>query len=230
MAANAEGPRGAQAPRTGGGATSRLSGPSASEPTDVVEAAPALPDRSALTTGDEAFQSGQWRTAADSYGRMPAPPSRVGDYAQEYQIALVRRGISYINLGEWERALETLRDAASFDFRDYTAYFYLGQVECALGQSARGRRSLAEIERFTPYISDQQRPIVSVLVDYQRALCSYAEFQRAGDLEREGLADQARSDIQTFLNRAGAMSPIPPVVRGALEDARKRMGELGPGG
>jgi len=113
-----------------------------------------------------------------------------------------------------------------FDFRVYTAWFYLGQVECTLGEFAAGRRSLAEVDRLAVNISEAQRPIVSVLVDYQRAMCSWGELQRAGSAQRDQLARQTLADLTTFIGRAEAMSPVPREVQGALADARQKADAL----
>ena len=139
----------------------------------------------------------------------------------------MRRGISHINLGDLNGALEALREAVAFDFREYTAYFYLGQVQCSLGQFESGRRTLSEINRLDFSISEAQRPIVLVLVDYQRAMCSYHEFRRArdrADVARSG--NQAIQEFEDFIRRGEALSPVPQQVQNAVADARSRVQEI----
>lgn len=185
-------------------------------------------DRSALEAGDRAFSNGDWAGAIRAYSRMPAPGNREADYAFDYELALVRRGISHINLGQWQDALNVLQEAVAFDFREYTAFFYLGQVQCVLGQYEAGRQSLNHIpDWLTLSISEAQRPIVLALIDYQLAMCTYGESRQArtqGDLQR--LREQATGEFQRFLDKAEALSPMPPEIQAAVQDARQRMAEI----
>jgi tetratricopeptide (TPR) repeat protein len=159
---------------------------------------------------------------------MPRPTDLEGDYAFDYELALVRMGIGHINLGQWAEAHDVLQEAVAFDFREYTAFFYLGQVQCVLGQYDAGRQSLNHIpDWLTLSISEAQRPIVLTLVDYQLAMCSYGESRQArtqSDLRR--LRDQALQEFQRFLDRAGAFAPIPPELQAAMADAQQRMAEI----
>lgn len=185
-------------------------------------------DRNPLENGDAAFANGDWAGAARAYARMQTPPNRQEEYAFDYELALVRQGIAHINLGEWQQAAGVLQEAVDFDFREYTAFFYLGQVQCVLGQYDDGRQSLNHIpEWLTLSISEVQRPIVLALIDYQLAMCTYGQSQQArtqSDLRL--LRDQALGEFQSFVDKAEAISPVPPEIEGALADARQRMAEI----
>jgi len=204
--------------------------PSPSEPGDrpSPEPPPGAADRSALEAGDRAFAAGDWAGAVRAYASMPRPRDREADYAFDYELALVRKGISHINLGQWQEAHDVLQEAVAFDFREYTAFFYLGQVQCVLGQYEAGRQSLNHIpDWLTLSISETQRPIVLALIDYQLAMCTYGESGQArtqSDLRR--LRDQATQEFQRFIDKAEALSPMPPEVGAAVEDARQRMAEI----
>lgn len=191
-------------------------------------ATPEEADRGPLEAGDRAFGNADWAGAVRAYGRMPAPRDREADYAFDYELALVRQGISHINLGQWQQAHEVLQEAVAFDFREYTAFFYLGQVQCVLGQYEAGRQSLNHIpDWLTLSISEAQRPIVLALIEYQLAMCTYGEVGQArtqGDLQR--LRSQALEEFQRFVDRAEAFTPLPPEVQAAVADARQRMAEI----
>jgi tetratricopeptide (TPR) repeat protein len=186
------------------------------------------PDRGPLEAGDRAFEIGDWAGAVRAYGRMPAPSNREADYAFDYELALVRQGISHINLGQWQEAHDVLQAAVAFDFREYTAFFYLGQVQCVLGQYDAGRQTLNHIpDWLTLSISEAQRPIVLTLIEYQLAMCTYGESRQArtqSDLQR--LRSQALQEFQRFMDTAEALTPMPPEVQAAVADARQRLVEI----
>lgn len=189
-------------------------------------------DMEILRRADEAFNSGDWMTAADAYRRMSEPRSRSGDYVREYVLSRVRLGISHINLGEWQRAHQALREAVSYDFREYSGYFYLAQVQCTLGQFGAGRESLSTITgRLAWTISEQQRPVVLALVEFQRAMCSYGEFQRAQGAQAVDQAGRrALQDFREFIEHGEGMNPTPPAVQSAMDQARQIMAGMRSGG
>ncbi len=185
-------------------------------------------DRTSLLAGDRAFETGDWRTAAGQYRRMITPRNRAGAYAREYQRALVRQGIAFINLGDWQGALEALQEAVAFDFREYTAFFYLGQVQCVVGQYEAGRQSLNHIrEWLTLHISEAQRPVVFALLDFQLGMCSYGEFSNAriqADLDRA--RQRALGEFQSFMDKANAFPAMPPEIQAAVGQAQRIMSEI----
>jgi len=206
----------------------REEAPTPTTPSRPPAGAPAGIDRGPLEAGDLAFSNADWAGAARAYGRMSVPQNREGDYAFDYELALVRQGISHINLGQWAEAHDVLQEAVAFDFREYTAFFYLGQVQCVLGQYEAGRQSLTHIpDWLTLSISEAQRPIVLTLIDYQLAMCSYGESRQArtqSDLRR--IRDRATGEFQRFIDRAQAFTPVPPELQAAIADAQQRMAEI----
>ena len=108
-----------------------------------------------------------------------------------------------------------------------TGYFYLGQVECALGRFEAGRRTLGQVDNLASTISEAQRPIVLAVADYQRAVCSHDEFQQARTAaEAQQTAARALAELETFIARGEAMTPVPAPVQQAVTDARRRMREI----
>jgi len=198
--------------------------PTTPRPTPVNTApTPTRTDRGPMLDGDEAFQQGQWRQAADAYRRMPSPNQGDTLYARLYPGALVRLGIASINLGEWQRAEQALTRAVEVDPRDYTPVFYLGQVQCALRKFDRGRSTLDQVANRE--ISQEQRGIVLSLVDYQLAVCSYAEWEAAGAANRAAAARRARIELEEFIRIAQPLSRVPQ-VQAAIADARSRLERL----
>jgi len=207
------------------GPTSSTTGPTSSP------AAAADPDagidRAALTAGDRAFEQGQWAAATGAYLNMPEPPRRTGTYARQYAQGMVRLGASHINLGEFAGALDALETAVSYEDAGYTAYLLLGQSQCTVGRFDEGRQSLGEIDRLAPTIPASEWGAAHALSGFQRAHCTYQEFQRAEaalDVLRVGGA--AIREYEAFLQQGEALSPIPAPVNQALQEARTRIEEI----
>jgi len=184
-------------------------------------------DQTALREGNAAFQAGDWVAATTAYLNMVEPPSRTGPYARAYQEALVRLGVSHINLGEWAGALNALELAVSFDSPGFNAYLTLSQAQCQVGRTDDGRRSLDLLEGMTGSIPSQERPVVMALVAYQRAVCSQGDFERTESalqrVQRGSLTIQA---LEAFIEQGDALNPQPARLQQALGDARRRIAEI----
>lgn len=179
-------------------------------------------DRPAMRAGDRAFDRGDWSSARAAYQRMESPDGTSGAYAREYQAALVRKGISHINLGEWGSAMETLEEAVTFDSVNPTAYLRLGQAQCAVGMIEVGHQTLAELRRLPSVPSH-----ALALARYQDALCAQREFESAeGTMARLQTGSQAIQELEAFIEEAEALSPVPAEVDSALTDARARIEEI----
>lgn len=184
-------------------------------------------DRSAMRTGDEAFNRRDWFAATRAYERMEEPTRPSGTYAQEYAQALVRRGASHINLGEWAGALDALEEAVTFDAAGFSAYLLLAQTQCGVGRIPAGRQTLTEIGPLRSGLSARERPVVQALVEYQKGICSFKAFGRAEatrDLLRTG--SRAVRELEGFIELGEALSPAPARVASALGDARRRVEEI----
>lgn len=228
----------ALAPRTAGAGSARAApapGGAGAQPPPSVAAAPAeaddpadaAADLSGLSDGDGAFSRGDWRGALAGYRRLAAPRARRGPYARKYEQALVRAGIAQINLGQLPNAYEALKTAVDYGFRDYTAYFYLGQVQCSLGEFDAGRSTLGQVVTLQSTISAEQRPIVLALIDYQRGVCSHEEFKRArSGTDQQRTAARAIEELEAFAAKAEAMRPPPPQIQAAADDARSRVRQI----
>lgn len=188
--------------------------------------APADPDagidRSALRAGDRAFQSEDWVAAASAYARMGAPPRATGTYAGEYVQALVNRGISHINLGEWGGALDALEEAVGFESATSAAFLRLTQAQCSVGRTDAARRTLIELGGRP--IPAGERASVLALVEYQRAMCSQHEFGRAESaIEVVRSGGRAIQEFNAFIELGDAVAPSTAEVDAALADARSRV-------
>ncbi len=182
-------------------------------------------DRTALRAGDRAFESENWAAAASAYARMEAPSRGMGTYAGEYAHALVNRGISHINLGEWGGALEALEQAVQFESASSSAFLRLTQAQCSVGRTDAGRRSLIQLGGRV--IPAGERTSVLALVEYQRAMCSQHEFGRAEsaiDVVRSG--GRTIQEFNAFIELGEAVAPWSEEVDEAVADARRRVEQI----
>ena len=198
---------------------------------NVAASEPADPDagidRTALRVGNEAFQAGDWVAATRAYLNMVEPPRRTGVYARAYQQALVRLGVSHINLGEWAGALNALDAAVSFDSPGFNAYLTLSQVQCEVGRTDDGRRSLSRIDDMATSIPGGERPVVMSLVAYQRAVCGQADFDRAGSaLRRVQTGSLTIQAFEAFIEQSESLNPQPARLQQAVGNARRRIAEI----
>ena len=158
---------------------------------------------------------------------MVEPPRRTGTYAQAYQQALVRQGVSHINLGEWAGALNALEEAVSFDSPGYNAYLSLSHAQCEVGRSDEGRTSLDQIERMASSIPGQERPVVSALAAYQRAVCGQGDFERAQSaIQRVQSGSLTIQAFEAFIEQAEALNPVPARLQQTIGNARRRIAEI----
>ncbi len=200
-------------------------------PADVRPSQPTDPDagidRRALRAGNDAFQAGDWAAATTAYLNMVEPRRRTGAYARAYQQALVRQGVSHINLGEWAGALNALEEAVSFDSPGFNAYMTLGQAQCEVGRTDDGRSSLGQIEDMAGSIPQRERPVVLALVAYQRAVCSQRDFERSESaLRRVQMGSLTIQAFEAFIEQSEALNPRPARLQQAVGNARRRIAEI----
>ncbi len=216
-----------------GGARPAASGVRADPPppADAQPSQPADPDagidRTALRVGNEAFQAGDWAAATRAYLNMVEPPRRTGTYARAYQQALVRLGVSHINLREWAGALNASEEAVSFDSPGFNAYLTLGHAQCAVGRTDDGRRSLDQIDAMASTLPAGERPVVLAFVAYRRAVCSQRDFERAeGALQRVQNGAATIQAYEAFIEQGEALNPVPARLQQVLRNARLRIAEV----
>ena len=200
-------------------------------PADAQPSQPTDPDagidRTALRVGNEAFQAGDWVAATRAYLNMVEPPRRTGTYAPAYQQALVRLGVSHINLGEWAGALNALEEAVSFDSPGFNAYLTLGQAQCAVGRTEDGRRSLDQSDAMASTLPAAERPVVLAFVAYRRAVCSQRDFERAESaLQRVQSGAATIQAYEAFIEQGEALNPVPAQLQQALRNARRHIAEV----
>ena len=209
-----------------GGVRADTPPPAAAQPSQPIDPDAGI-DRTALRAGNEAFRAGDWVAATRGYLNMVEPPRRTGTYARAYQQALVRLGVSHINLGEWAGALNALEEAVSFDSPGFNAYLTLGQAQCAVGRTEDGRRSLDQIDGMASTLPAGERPVVLAFVAYQRAVCSQRDFERAeGALQRVQSGAATIRAYEAFIEQGEALNPQPAQLQQALRNARRRIGEV----
>jgi len=184
----------------------------------------AATERRALVAGNQAFQRGSWLEATEAYARMPLPGDPASDYGREYQDALVRRGVAHMNRAEYSAALEVLEAAAGYGSPGFQTYLRLSGAQCAVGRTEEGRGTLAQLERGLSRRSRNDQLLIGALIQYERGLCSHAEFDRSQTTrERVRTGSQAITELQSFIDFGERIEPVPQQVQPAIEDARNRI-------
>lgn len=188
---------------------------------------PSGPDYTALNAGNRAYQAEAWLEATEAYQRMPAPDDDMSEYGRAYLEARTRQGIAHINRSEFARALEIFEEVVELENPGVTAYLRLAQTQCAVGRVEEGRGTLASLARARNRMTPQQQSNVSAMVAYQRGVCTHGEFDRAQTTrERFRFGAQAIQELNAFAEGARAMSPVPPEVYNAVQDAERRVEEI----
>ncbi len=207
-------------PPDGGEASPAVSGPASTEP-----AAPdAGVDRSAIETGDRAFERGEWSAAVAAYSGMTPPESRSGAYAREYQEALVRLGVSHLRLGDWGAAPESLEEAVSYDSAGYAAYLRLAEARCAAGRTDEGLQTLARIAAARQRMPEGVRRQALLFVQYQRGVCLHRAFEATeGPVPMLRAGSRAIRTLERFIEGSEGLAPAPPPLDSAMTDARSRV-------
>jgi tetratricopeptide (TPR) repeat protein len=190
----------------------------------TLPAASSGPDRAALLAGNRAFERGSWLEATEAYARMPLPDDPASQYGQEYQQALLRRGVAHMNRAEYDSALEVLESAVSYGTPGFQTFLRLAAAQCAVGRTEEGRGTLAQLQRGLNRMSPNEQLLVGALIDYERGICSHGEFDRAQTTrERVRTGSAAIQELQAFIDFGERIEPVPPVVQTAVEDARSRI-------
>lgn len=183
--------------------------------------------RVAMQQGDRAFNSEQWLEATEAYQRMPRPNDETDEYGTAFIQARVRQGIAHINRSEFGRALEILEDVATMQNPGPDAYLRLAEAQCAVGRTEEGRGTLSQVGRARSRMTPVEQSYVSAMIAYSRGVCSHGEFDRAEttrDRVRSGA--QAIQELNAFVEGARAMSPVPPAVYNAVQDAERRVADI----
>lgn len=199
----------------------------APEPEAVAPATPAEIGRTTMRQGDRAFNQGSWLEATEAYQRMPAPSDEMSDYGRAYLEARIRQGVAHINRSEFARALEIFEEVTEMESPGPQAYLHLAQTQCAVGRTEEGRGTLAQVDRARSRLGPVEQSRVAAMVAYHRGVCSHGEFDRAQTTrERVRAGAQAIQELNAFVEGARAMSPVPPEVIRAVEDAESRVEEI----
>jgi hypothetical protein len=185
------------------------------------------PDRTALLAGNRAFDRSSWLEATEAYARMPLPTSPDSPYGQEYQQALLRRGVAHMNRAEYGAALEVLESAAAYGTPGFQTFLRLAGAQCAVGRVEEGRGTLATLERGLNRRTPNEQLLVGALLNYERGLCSQGEFDRAQTTrERVRTGSAAIQELQAFIDFGERIDPVPAAVGTAIEDARGRIEDI----
>jgi len=188
---------------------------------------PADVGRAAMRAGNRAFNRGSWLEATEIYQRMPRPDDDMSGYGRDYVQAKVRQGVAHINRSEFARALEIFEEVTDMEDPGSQAYLRLAQTQCAVGRTEEGRGTLALLDRAKNQLGAVQQSTVAALIAYQRGVCSHGEFDRAETTrERVRSGAQAMQQLNAFIEGARRMSPVPPEVVRAVEDAERRVEEI----
>jgi hypothetical protein len=107
------------------------------------------------------------------------------------------------------------------------AYLRLAEAQCAVGRTEEGRGTLAQIERTRNRMSVPQQNLVNAMIAYRRGVCSHGEFDRAQTTrDRVRTGAQATGEFNAFIAGARQMSPVPPEVYNAVQDAERRIEQI----
>lgn len=197
------------------------------EPDEVAPATPAEVGRTAMRQGDRAFGQGSWLEATEAYQRMPAPSDEMSEYGRDYLEARVRQGVAHINRSEFARALEIFEEVTDMESPGPEAVLRLAQTQCAVGRTEEGRGTLAQVDRARGRLDAVEQSRVAAMVAYHRGVCSHGELDRAQTTrERVRAGAQAIQELNAFIEGARAMSPVPPQVYEAVQDAEQRVEEI----
>lgn len=181
-------------------------------------------DRRWVLAGNQAFQRGSWLEATEAYARMPIPGDPDSEYGREYQQGLLRRGVAHMNRAEYGAALEVLEAASGYGTPGFQTYLRLAGAQCAVGRTEEGRGTLAQLERSLNRRSPNDQLLVGALLQYERGICSHAEFDRSQTTrERVRTGSQAMTELQGFVDFGERIEPVPAVVQTGIEDARNRI-------
>ncbi len=165
--------------------------------------------------------------AAESYQRMPAPDDDMSEYGRDYLAAKIRQGLSHLNRSEFARALEIFEEVIEIQSPGPAAYLHLAGAQCAVGRNEEALGTLAQLGRARSRMQPAEQSYVSAMIAYRRGVCSQDEFERAQtsrDRVRSGA--QAMQQLNAFVEGARAMSPVPPEVYNAVQDAERRVVEI----
>ncbi len=188
---------------------------------------PTGPDRTALLAGNRAFDRGGWLEATEAYARMPLPDDPSSAYGQEYQQALLRRGVAHMNRAEYGAALEVLESAAAYGTPGFQTFLRLSAAQCAVGRTEEGRGTLAQLERTLSRRTQNEQLLIGALIQYERGLCTQGEFDRAQTTrERVRTGSAAITELQSFIDFGERIEPVPDPVRTAIDDARTRIEDI----
>lgn len=202
------------------------------QPEEEPEPEPPPPDpldavRATMRAGDRAFDRGSWLEATEAYQRLPAPVNEMSEYGRAYLDAKVRQGVAHIKRSEFARALEIFEEVTDMQQPGPNAFLRLAQAQCAVGRTEEGRGTLAQVARARSRMNPVQQSTVSAMIAYQRGVCSNGEFERAQTTrERVRAGAQAIQELNAFIEGARAMSPVPPEVYNAVQDAEQRVAEI----
>lgn len=189
--------------------------------------APTSGVRAAMQEGDRAFERGAWLEATEAYQRMPTPDDESSPYGRDYLRAKVRQGVAHINRSEYGRALEIFEEAVTLEAPGPDAFLHLAEAQCAVGRTEEGRGTLAQLERARNRMDPVQQSFVGAMIAYRRGVCTHGEFERAETTrDRVRAGAQATQELNAFAEGARAMSPVPPEVYTAVEDAERRVEEI----
>ena len=158
---------------------------------------------------------------------MPVPDDDMDEYGRDYLEARVRQGVAHVNRSEFGRALEIFEETAEMPSPSPDALLHLAGAQCAVGRTEEGRGTLAQLSRARSRMQPAGQSYVSAMIAYRRGVCTQGEFERS-----ETTRDRVRSgalaiqQLNGFAEGARAMSPVPPEVYAAVQDAERRVTEI----
>jgi len=182
-----------------------------------------LPVDELIERGNKSFENQEYREAANYYEQVPPPSSGQDDTS--YLQAQSRLARTYVQLKNWERAINTYRTIVDRSPTQYEARLNLARVLSEIGNYEGAEEQLNRVNELKQHVPREKRQEVSLRVKYRKALISYQQFKDAQTSKRKrNLGLKALSPLRAFIERVP--SELESDFEDELGDAREKLEEI----
>ena len=182
-----------------------------------------LPVDELIERGDKSFESQEYREAANYYEQVPPPSSGQDDTS--YLQAQSRLARTYVQLENWEQAIDTYQTIIDRSPTQYNVRLNLARVYFEIESYEDAEEQLNRVNQLKQHIPEEKRREVTLQVEYQEALVPYQRFRNAQTPARKrNLALEALSPLRSFMERVP--SELESDFEDELGDAREKLEEI----